>query len=55
VIDALGVRPGDYYDRASIRSGIERARKQTDRWIDLHVEVSPDRAEIDVDAIVEAR
>lgn len=55
VIAALGLTEGDYYDKTLVRAGIERARKQLDRWIQIRVEVAEDRTEIDVEAIVEAR
>jgi outer membrane protein assembly factor BamA len=55
VITALGLREGAYYDKTLVRAGIERARKQLDRWIQVRVEVAPERTEIDVEAIVEGR
>ncbi len=55
VISALGLREGEYYDKTLVRAGIERARKQLDRWIQVRVEVAEDRTEIDVEAIVEGR
>ena len=54
VLDALGLREGSYYDRSSVRAGVERAQRMLDRRINLRVQVAPDRTEIDVDAIVEA-
>ncbi len=55
VIGALGLREGEYYDKTLMRSGIERARKQLDRWIQVRMEVVEDRNEIDVEAIVEGQ
>lgn len=55
VIAALGLREGEYYDKTVVRAGIARARKQLDRWIQVRVEIAEDRAEIDVEAIVEGR
>ncbi len=54
VLDALGLREGTYYDRASVRTGVERAQRLLDRKIQLRVQIATDRSEIDVDAIVEA-
>ncbi|CAN5913437.1 hypothetical protein BH11MYX3_BH11MYX3_42890 [soil metagenome] len=54
VLDALGLREGTYYDRASVRAGVERAQRVLDRKIQLRVQIAEDRSEIDVDAIVEA-
>lgn len=55
VLDAMGLREGEYYDKSLVRAGIERARRRLDRWIQLRIEVAPDRTEIDVEAIVEGR
>jgi outer membrane protein assembly factor BamA len=54
VIDAMGLHEGAYYDRATVRAGVERAQRVLDRRIQLRVNVAPERSEIDVDAIVEA-
>ena len=54
VLDALGLREGAYYDRTTVRAGVERAQRVLDRRIQLRVQIATDRAEIDVDAIVEA-
>jgi outer membrane protein assembly factor BamA len=55
VVAALGLREGEYYDKLLVRAGIERARKQLDRFIQVRVEIAADRTEIDVEAIVEGR
>jgi outer membrane protein assembly factor BamA len=52
VIEALGLRGGDWYDGAAVRRGIERARRELDRNIELHATVAGDR--VDLDAVVEA-
>ena len=51
VIEALGLRGGDWYDGAAVRRGIERARRELDRNIELHATVAGDR--VDLDAVVE--
>lgn len=54
VIEALGLREGAYYDKPTLRSGIERARRRFARYIQVRVEVAPERREIDVEAIIES-
>ena len=50
VIEALGLRGGDWYDAAAVRAGVERARRELDRRIELHVTTEVDH--IDVEATV---
>ena len=52
VIAAMGLRGGDWFDAARVRSGIDRARKRLDRRIELRIEVAADRRTIDVEARV---
>jgi outer membrane protein assembly factor BamA len=54
VLQSLGLRAGDYYDGPRIRAAIERARHRLARWIELRTRIADDRAEIDLEAIVEA-
>lgn len=53
VLDTLGLRAGDYYDGAKVRSAIERTRKKLDRWVEVRTNIADDRPEVDLDAIVE--
>lgn len=50
VIDALGLRGGEYYDAAALRAGIARARRSLDRRIELRL--IPADAHIDLEATV---
>jgi outer membrane protein assembly factor BamA len=52
VVAAMGLRGGDWFDAARVRSGIDRARKRLDRRIELRIEVAADRRTIDVEARV---
>lgn len=55
VIEALGLRGGDWYDGAAVRRAISRARRALDEHIDLRVQVGTDHNSIDLEAIVGAR
>lgn len=54
VVDALGLRGGDWYDGSTLRRGIDRARRQLDRRIELRALVDDDRDAIDLIAVVGA-
>jgi outer membrane protein assembly factor BamA len=54
VIEALGVDPGAFYDGPALRRGIERARRQLDRRVELRTSLT-DEDEIEIEAIVEPR
>jgi outer membrane protein assembly factor BamA len=50
VIDALGLRGGQYYDAELLREGIVRARREIDDRLQMRMQIASDR--IDVEAIV---
>jgi outer membrane protein assembly factor BamA len=52
VVDALGLRGGEWYDATAVKHGIDRARRTLDRRIELRVQVSSDRRAIDIDAVL---
>jgi len=52
VVDALGVKGGQWYDAARVRYGIDRARRRLERRIELRVRVGDDHETIDVEAVV---
>ncbi len=52
VIEALGLRGGDWYDGAAVRRAISRARRELEEHIDLRVQVARDHRSIDLEAIV---
>lgn len=52
VIEALGLRGGDWYDGAVVRRAVSRARRELAEHIDLRVRVAPDHRSIDLEAIV---
>lgn len=54
VIEALGVDPGAYYDGPALRRGIERARRELSRGVELRTSVTDDD-EIEIEAIVAPR
>lgn len=54
VVDALGLRGGQWYDAAAVRLGIDRARRRLERRIELRIQVAPDRRTIDVEAVLGA-
>jgi hypothetical protein len=41
VIDALGLRGGDWYNGPRVRIGINRARHSTDHHVELHYNIAP--------------
>jgi outer membrane protein assembly factor BamA len=53
VLEEIRLEPGAWYDGPAIRSGIERARRKLDRWVELRTNLSTDRDEIELEAIVE--
>jgi outer membrane protein assembly factor BamA len=53
VLDEIAIEPGGWYDGAAIRTGIERARRKLDRWVELRTIVSQDRAFIELEAVLE--
>jgi outer membrane protein assembly factor BamA len=52
VLESLGLRGGDWYDSASIRSGLARVRRQLARTLALHTRISLDRRVVDVEVEV---
>jgi outer membrane protein assembly factor BamA len=50
VIEALGLRGGQYYDAARLREGIVRARREIDDRLQMRMQIASDR--IDLEAIV---
>ncbi len=55
VLDEIHLEPGAWYDGPAIRTGIERARRKLDRWVELRTNLSSDRGEIELEAILESR
>jgi outer membrane protein assembly factor BamA len=55
VLEAIRVEPGAWYDGPAIRTGIERARRKLDRWVELRTSMSASRGEIELEAILESR
>jgi outer membrane protein assembly factor BamA len=53
-LEAIGLRGGEWYDGATIRTGLERASRELDRKIDLRTDIVKAKAVIDVVAVVEA-
>ncbi len=53
VLDEIRIEPGAWYDGTAIRTGIERARRKLDRWVDLRTVVSIDRGVIELEAVLE--
>jgi outer membrane protein assembly factor BamA len=54
VIDALGLRGGQWFDGRVVREAIERARREVGERVEVRVQVAKERAAIDVEAIVGA-
>jgi outer membrane protein assembly factor BamA len=52
VIDALGLRGGQWFDGRAVRQAIERARREVGEHVELRVQVAKERAAIDLEAIV---
>jgi outer membrane protein assembly factor BamA len=52
-LDEINIEPGAWYDGAAIRTGIERARRKLDRWVDLRTTISIDRGVIELEAVLE--
>lgn len=52
VLESLGLRGGEWYDASSIRSGLERARRQLEKKLELHTRISLDRRVVDVEVEV---
>lgn len=52
VIDALGLRGGEWYDGRAVREAIERARREVDERIELHLQLAPGGNAIDLEAVV---
>jgi outer membrane protein assembly factor BamA len=50
VIEALGLRGGDWYDGRVVREAIRRARRQIDDRLDVHLEVG--QGSIDLEAVL---
>ena len=50
VIEALGLRGGDWYDGRVVREAIRRARRQIDDRLDVHLEVA--KGSIDLEAVL---
>jgi outer membrane protein assembly factor BamA len=55
LIQALGIRSGDYYNAPRLRTAIERARHQLERKVELRTNVIDRRLQIDVEAVVNDR
>lgn len=54
VIEALGLRGGDWYDGTVVRRALSRARRELAEHIDVRVHLASDRESIDLEAIVGA-
>jgi len=54
VLQEIAIEPGAWYDGVAIRTGIERARRRLDRWVDLHTRLTAGRPEIELEAILES-
>ncbi len=52
VLEILGLRGGEWYDGSSLRSGLERARHQLEKKLELHTNISLDRRVVDVEVEV---
>lgn len=52
VLESLGLKGGDWYDGSSLRSGLERARHQLEKKLELHTNISLDRRVVDVEVEV---
>ncbi|HUS31532.1 MAG TPA: hypothetical protein VMZ53_23665 [Kofleriaceae bacterium] len=52
VIDALGLRGGDWYNGRAVREAIRRARRETGERIEVRLEVSEGAAAIDLEAVL---
>jgi len=52
VLDEIQIEPGAWYDGTAIRTGIERARRKLDRWVDLRTTISIDRGVIELEAVL---
>jgi uncharacterized membrane protein len=50
VIDALGLRGGDWYDGRAVRQAIRRARRELGEHIDVRLQVSGNA--IDLEAVL---
>lgn len=50
VIQALGLRGGQWYDAARVRAGVVRARREIDERLEVRVDLAGDR--IDLEAVV---
>lgn len=53
IFDALGIEEGQPYEKASLRAGLERARKRIDHHIRMRAVIDDDTGTIDIEAIVE--
>jgi outer membrane protein assembly factor BamA len=53
VIDALGLRGGQWFEGRVVREAIVRARREVGEHVEVHVQVAKDR--VDVEAIVGAK
>jgi hemolysin activation/secretion protein len=54
VLDELAGNAGEWYDGPAIRTGIERARRKLDRWVELRTSYGDD-GEIVIEAVVEGK
>jgi len=54
VLEEIAIEPGAWYDGVAVRTGIERARRKLDRWVELRTTVSQDRGVIELEAILES-
>ena len=52
VVEALGLRGGEWYNAPRVRVGIDRARRTTDHRVELRYEVAADRRIVDLEARV---
>lgn len=49
VIEALGIKGGDWFEAATLRSALDRARRRLARRLDVKLSVASERAAIDVE------
>jgi outer membrane protein assembly factor BamA len=52
VLETLGLHGGEWYDGTSLRSGLDKARHQLEKKLELHTNISLDRRVVDVEVEV---
>jgi hypothetical protein len=55
LLSELGVEPGAWYDGPAIRRALDRARRSLDRRVKLRASAIEDRAEIELEAVLEPK